>query len=80
MRIVTYMIAVHCKGSSTDRGGGAWAGSLGRGNGGRRGRVLLVLRVSGVLVVLLQVAALRAETVKALPCVAFVGCKEIAQV
>lgn len=53
MRIVTYMIAVHCKGSSMDGEGGAWAESLGRGNGGRRGRIFLVLRVSGVLVVLL---------------------------
>lgn len=78
MRIVTYMIAVQRKGSSTGRGGGAWVGYLGRGNGGRWGRVFLILRVSCILVIFLQVAALCAETVKALPCVAFVGCEEIA--
>lgn len=78
MRIVTYMIAVQRKGLSTGRGGGAWVRSLGWGNGGRRGRVFLVLRVSGILVIFLQVTALCAETVKALPCVAFVGGKEIA--
>lgn len=54
--------------------------ALGRGHRGRRSGVLLVLRVGAVLVVFLQVASLGAETVKAVPGVAFVGGEEIPQV
>lgn len=60
-----------------------WWGVLRGGGGadrGRRGRVLLVLRVSVVLVVFLLVTTLGAETVKALPGVALVSGKEVAQV
>ena len=55
------------------RGGGGDGGQWGGG-------VLLVLRVCGVLVILLLVAALGAQAVEPLPGVAFVRGEEVAKV
>lgn len=68
------------------RSAGDWAedggvGFLGGGDWGQwGGRVLLVLRIRGVLVILLLVAVLVADGVEALPGVAFVAGEEVAQV